>query len=113
MSIVRKMACKTRLRSPLSSAGNPSLNGSRVGHTTGPRQMALGSWAPAAHLCSHAALGGQQRSFFRDSKEMRGQAGDWLSCAPKSIMSLLDKVKVEMDLGPLGQGIPVQQQVSS
>ena len=44
---------------------------------------------------------------------MIGQPGDRLSCAPKSIMSLLDKVKVEMDLGPLGQGIPVQQQVSS
>lgn len=44
---------------------------------------------------------------------MIGQPGDWLSCGPKSIMSLLDKVKVEMDLGPLGQGSPVQQQVSS
>lgn len=49
----------------------------------------------------------------QDSKEMIGQPGNRLSCAPKSIMSLLDKVKVEMDLGPLGQGIPVQQQVSS
>lgn len=113
MSIVGKMTCKTRLRSPLSSAGNSSLNRSHVGHMAGRRQMALGSWSPAAHLCSYPALSGQQRSFFRDSKEMIGQPGDWLSCGPKSIMSLLDKVKVEMDLGPLGQGSPVQQQVSS
>lgn len=108
-----KTTRKTRLRSPLSSAGNSSLNGSHVGHTAGLGQMALGSWAPATHLCSYPALGGQQRSYFRDSKEMMGQPGDWLSCVPKSIISLLDKVKVEMDLRPLGQGSPVQQQVSS
>lgn len=73
--------------------------------------MALGSWSPAAHLCSYPALSGQQ-GHSSGTVKMIGQPGDWLSCGPKSIMSLLDKVKVEMDLGPLGQGSPVQQQVS-
>ena len=113
VGVVGKTTRKTWLRSPLSSAGNSSLNGPHVGHTAGVGQMVLCSWAPAAHLCSHPALGGQQRSYFGDSKEMMGQPGDWLSCAPKSIMSLLDKVKIEMNLRPLGQGSPVQQQVSS